>query len=147
MLLKTEDLKREFNKQYLKISSYIDQLDNDVLKDIHFKSLTSSTTDGIYIFTDNLGYHYAIIERGKISQDNTTYSLFELFYWVYRYLTHTLAFNYEFRHRQSGVDTRRMAFSKQLELLNLIKPSFKKMMEIELAEILEENPYNDNLFI
>lgn len=146
MLLMTEDLEKEINVQYNKLSSYTNILDKDNLKNIHFMPVTNNSVEGIYLYSDKQGYHYTINERGKITRDNTTHYLFELSYWLFRYLTHLIAFDYEYNHRRSGVDTRRMAFSKQLELLDLVNPNFKKMMEVEIDEILKENPYNDELF-
>jgi len=58
-----------------------------------------------------------------------------------------MGFNFELKNRNNNQDTRRIAFKKALELLDLIGENFRKRGEIDIDEILKESPYDDELHI
>lgn len=72
-----------------------------------------------------------------------TDSLFEISYWIFKYQTSVMTFNYERKNRIKGVDSRRVAFKKQLELMGNIGFEYKKRIESEIDEILKLHPFRD----
>ncbi|MEL7569509.1 MAG: Imm63 family immunity protein [Eubacteriaceae bacterium] len=100
-----------------------------------------------YVYSDNGGYHYIGIQRCKKVMHQITEDLFDIAYWIYRFPTFSMGFNFELKNRNNNQDTRRIAFKKALELLDLIGENFRKRDEIDIDEILKESPYDDELHI
>jgi len=92
---------------------------------------------------DDNKYCFVIVERGQELERKSTDNLEDLYYWIFDSITTNMAFNYEFKNRNPGEDTRRLAFSKQLELLEIIDKKFVNRKNNEIKKILNENPYND----
>ncbi|MDR3577981.1 MAG: Imm63 family immunity protein [Anaerolineaceae bacterium] len=88
-------------------------------------------------------YHYIIIERGQELDNKRTFELYELLYWIFQHVTFSMASTYELEHRKPHVDTRRLLFSYQLDLLNNLNKNWKKRRELEIEEILKHHPYSD----
>ena len=57
-----------------------------------------------------------------------------------------MAFDYERKHRIEGQDCRRIAFEKQLELMEILGYEYKQRAESEINEILKGHPFQDELF-
>ena len=96
-----------------------------------------------HIEVDDAGYHYVVVERGREQLRDTTTDFDELLYWIFSNATHKLAFAYEAAHRVDGQDTRRVAFARQLELLERVGPAMAARRGAEVARILETAPYRD----
>jgi len=64
----------------------------------------------------------------------------------FKYRTSIIAFEYEHSHRVVGKDIRRIAFKKQLELIEILGLQFKERFKKEINEILSKNSYNDDLY-
>jgi hypothetical protein len=96
-----------------------------------------------HIEVDDAGYHYVVVERGREQLRDTTTDFDELLYWIFSGATHKLAFSYEAAHRVDGQDSRRLAFARQLELLDRVDPSMAARRRAEIARILESAPYRD----
>jgi hypothetical protein len=96
-----------------------------------------------HIEVDASLYHYVVVERGQELERNSTSNYDELLYWIFSDATHNLACDYELRHRVEYQDCRRIAFPKQIELLNLISPEMGKRRAKEIEEILSMAPYDD----
>jgi len=96
-----------------------------------------------HIEVDSRGYHYVVVERGRELERFTTNVLEELLYRVFKTIVSTLSYDYEVQHRVQGQDCRRIAFTKQLELLEVLSPTWASRRSEENARILEEHPFND----
>ncbi len=75
-----------------------------------------------------------------------TSSLFEISYWIFKFQTSMMAFDYAKNNNTKGRDIRRIAFSKQLELMKAIGDEYKQKLENEINEILKEHPFQDELY-
>jgi hypothetical protein len=89
-------------------------------------------------------YHFVSSERGRELWRKSTIDLNELMYWVFSLITSSMAYKYERKNRIEGKDHRRIVFSKQIELLNILNPEWSSREEIELKKILLNNPYDDD---
>jgi len=96
-----------------------------------------------HIEIDDAQYHYVIVERGQELERKSTLDFSELLYWIFSDVTHDLAFAYELHNRVKGRDCRRIAFSKQVELLSLISPKMAARQTEKISEILRSTPYSD----
>ncbi len=96
-----------------------------------------------HIEADPRGFHYVIIERGEERHRATTSNLDDLLYLVFSDITHSLALNYELRHRIETQDSRRLWFAHQVQLLNTLSPSWAARQAKEQDRILKEHPFND----
>lgn len=99
----------------------------------------------IYVEVDDRGYHYVFYERGEEYERRTTTDIKELLYWILEGITFKIAEDYELRNRIPNIDIRRLLFEKQLELMGLIDPEYRKRLEIEINYILEGNPFVDEI--
>jgi hypothetical protein len=90
-------------------------------------------------------YHYIVVERGEELSKKSTTDFNELIYYVFENTTHTLAFDYELKNRIENQDSRRIAFSKQIELMTVIDKKMGERIKADITEILSLSPYNDNL--
>ena len=88
-------------------------------------------------------YHYIVVERGVELERKSTSDYDQLLYWIFQYATYCLAFRYELENRVQGQDCRRIAFSRQVELLSRINPGWAKRQAAEIAETLRRWPYQD----
>ena len=88
-------------------------------------------------------YHYVVVERGKELERRSSDDYDELLYWIFKAVTHGLAFSYELRNRVYGQDCRRIAFPKQVELIKQIGLDLGERLERDIAEILRRAPYDD----
>jgi hypothetical protein len=88
-------------------------------------------------------YHYVIVERGTEIDRRSSADYDDLLYWIFRDITHGLAFAYEMMHRVEDQDCRRIAFPRQIELMRRIDADMAKRLELEIAGILEHWPYDD----
>jgi hypothetical protein len=90
------------------------------------------------------GFELVFTERG-MEQVERFDSLDDLVWAVTWDMSFALAVDYEFHHRQRGVDSRRQMFARQLELLARIGPEAVARGEQRQQEILRENPFDDQL--
>lgn len=111
-----------------------------------FLSETDFTlSDGETVYVDGEGYHYVVMCRGNLDEHTVTKDLDDLLYIVFKSITFYLAIEYEVKHRQKGKDSRRIIFSKQIELMTQLNPKFKERIELELGEVLKKYPFDDSL--
>ena len=88
-------------------------------------------------------YHYVISERGHEYERKSTTDIQELYYYVFRELTFTMAIMYEAMHRIENQDSRQLFFQKQESLMEEIHPEWKKRIRSERNETLKDNPFID----
>lgn len=96
-----------------------------------------------HIEINSLQYHYVIIERGQEYERKSTNDIHELLYWIFKSITFNMAIDYEFNNRIESLDSRRIAFKKQEELLNILNPEWREKLENEHKLILEKHPFDD----
>lgn len=89
-------------------------------------------------------YHYVIMERGQELVRRSSPGYEDLLYWVFRDITHSLAFAYELKHRVQHQDSRRIAFPRQIRLMEQVSPAMSARLSAEMAEFLVRAPYHDN---
>jgi hypothetical protein len=99
--------------------------------------------DTEFIEIDECGYHYILTERGNEIRRRSTKNIEELLYWIFEEITFSMASDYELDNRKPNVDSRRLLFDKQLELMALIGHEFKIRLEKEFGLILKEVPFVD----
>jgi hypothetical protein len=96
-----------------------------------------------HVEVDERGYHYVVAERGSEFTRLTTDDLNDLLYNVFQSVTHTLAFDYELKHRVEKQDCRRMAFQQQIELFSALSPEWARRCGQEHTRILRDHPFDD----
>ena len=97
-------------------------------------------------FIDRLhdNYSYVILDNEAGMEHlsrGTTQDIDELLYWVFEYITFSMASSYAAMHRDSINNHRRVMFLHQLELLKKLNPFWEKRREKEIDEILKFSPY------
>lgn len=113
---------------------------------VYFAETTPRGYPGEFCYSDGKNYYLGNIgDRGLVTMEKTN-SLFEVSYWIFKYQTFSMAFDYERKHRIQGWDSRRIAFEKQLELMGIIGLEYKQRAESEINEILKVHPFQDELF-
>lgn len=136
--MKLEEIKKEIFKMGRKIGL------NDESKLYPMFSRTSAVfSEGASIYTENSKYYYVFMERGHINKCYESENLEEILYLLFESITFKLASDYELHHRLEEQDSRRLIWTKQLELLERIDKSFKKRCKAEIEEILKIAPFND----
>jgi hypothetical protein len=88
-------------------------------------------------------YHYVVVERGEEIARQSSNRYEDLLYWIFRDVTHSLAFSFELKNRVEGQDCRRIAFPKQLEFMSKLGREMGERLEAEIADILRRAPYDD----
>jgi hypothetical protein len=96
-----------------------------------------------HIEVDDAGLHFVVVERGQELQRVTSTDLDEILWCVFQGVTHSLAFDYELHHRIGSQDCRRIAFAKQIELLELLSPQWAQRRRLDLDAILRRSPFVD----
>jgi len=144
--IETKRVENYINAMYQKLDdSHLSETNLKPLK-LFFNDNTPNGIPGDFCYADENSFYLGSIgDKGTITI-NKTNSMFELTYWVFRYLTSTLAFEYERSHREVGKDIRRLAFKKQIELMEVLGIQFKERFEKEINDILSKNPYDDFLY-
>lgn len=105
-----------------------------------------SSRDGAHPHVEVRGgaYQYVVVERGLELERRRTPDYHELLYWVFADVTHQMAFAYELRHRVTGQDGRRLAFSMQMALMAKIDAAYAQRLRREIERILKKAPYRDD---
>jgi len=88
-------------------------------------------------------YHYVVVERGEEIARQSSADFDDLIYWIFRDVTHRMAFFPEDMARIRDQDCRRVAFPKQIMLMKRLGPNMGERMERDIAYILRQAPYDD----
>lgn len=88
-------------------------------------------------------YHYVVAERGSEHSRTVTSELDLLLYWIFESVTQHMASRYESERRRSGVDSRRLLFEKQCDLLAQLSTDWAAKQRAEQADILVLHPFRD----
>lgn len=98
-----------------------------------------------HIEIDARGLHYVAVERGQEQFRSTTRDQDELLRLVFDGVTFNLACSFELKNRVGARDSRRLLFSKQVELLAKLSPSWAARKVDDHIEILREHPFDDSV--
>lgn len=98
-----------------------------------------------HVEVDKLSYHLVTVERGQELARRSMAEFDELLFYIFFDATNDIAGNFELKNRIEGQDSRRIAFSKQIELMHTLSPDFGKKAERYLSNVLEKSPYDDEL--
>ena len=98
-----------------------------------------------HIEVDARAYHFVVVERGQELERFTTGDIDHLLMRIFSTVTSPLSYTYEHAHRIPGQDIRRMAFSRQIELMGMLDPEWAEYERRRHAEILARHPFNDQL--
>ena len=90
-------------------------------------------------------FQYAIQERNTALKSDLFTDLNGLLYQVFKDITFQMAMDDEVAHRVPGVDSRRLIFTKQLELLKELNSDWSKRVEKEQVDQLSVFPFNDTI--
>jgi len=66
-----------------------------------------------------------------------------MLYWSFKDVTFDMATAYELENRNPTEDFRRIYFTKNIELMEILDINYAKWLKTELDEILEKHPYHD----
>jgi hypothetical protein len=106
--------------------------------------LSAPADDGApYIEVHDDGYSYVSSERGFEIYNKSTESLDELLYWIVSRAVRQMAVKHELDNRVAKFDTRRVYFSRLVQLLGEIKPEWAELARQEVDAVLKSCPYVD----
>ncbi len=132
--LDTKDLESHILNEIKPIKEFIN------FKELHFTKNSSGSEEGIYIFSDQQGYHFVYSERGNETKHKVTDNLFEITFWTINSFVGSIAFDFMKKNIKDVENQRKYVFEQRLMLLGKIGTNYKKAGEIEIDEILKENP-------
>ena len=106
-----------------------------------YNSPQNDGTPYIKIFEDS--YLYISEENGKVFFEKTTDCIDELYYWIMDDFISKFSYKFELKNRIKNQDSRRLIFSKALELFSKINLKWVDRKKEYINNILESNPYSD----
>ncbi|MBX8487684.1 Imm63 family immunity protein [Pseudomonas cichorii] len=107
--------------------------------------LSAPADDGApYVKIHDHGFSYVSSERGYEIYNKSTNSLDELLYWIMKRVVQRMAVKYELDNRVGGFDTRRVYFSKFVQIFDEINPEWAGLARRDVDEILKASPYLDS---
>ncbi|TYC49667.1 hypothetical protein ESZ50_05870 [Weissella muntiaci] len=86
---------------------------------------------------------YIFSERGIITLMFESDNLDDFLFQIFKDITFEMALTFEVSNRVENQDFRRVLFSKQLEILNIIDETYKERAAQEIKDILKVSPFND----
>jgi len=142
-IMSTEEFERYIRHQYEKLRAPASK--DGIFKElnIYFGPCRPDNSEGAFAFTDELGYHYAYSEKGKVRTHRISNDLFDASYWIFSDYIFQMALKYATRHQIPDQDFRRLLFAKELELFKVLGPNYLKRAEIAIDEVLKQEPYRD----
>lgn len=97
-----------------------------------------------YVKIGDNHFSYVSSERGYEIYNKSTNSLNELIYWIMDRVVRQMAVKYELDNRKEGLDTRRVYFSKYIQLLGEVNFEWAELATLSVDEILKSSPYSDD---
>jgi hypothetical protein len=97
-----------------------------------------------HIEVDQAVYHWVVVERGEELDRRTFRDLDDLLFKVFESATHAIASRWELANRLARHDSRRLLFSRQVELLASLDPEWGRRQQKHVDAILREHPYRDD---
>jgi hypothetical protein len=99
---------------------------------------------GIFCFVEDNKYYIRKIE-GKRCFEKISTDINEIAYHAMYDNIFTMSVSYEAKNRVLGQDSRRIIFSKRIELFSMISPILSNMIRHKIEETLKIYPYDDNI--
>lgn len=126
------------------LKDYIIQVSNKLIsklpEEYYFSKNNSGSEEGVYIFSDEKGYHIVHSEKGSETSHKLTDNKFEISFWVIKLIVRTLAIDYMRKNVKPGENQREMILKKELELFGTVGKNYFKVGEVYINEMLKENP-------
>lgn len=145
-MLCTEEIEEEAEKLYKMLNESVDEEYRINCHDYYQFRNSDPNDPGTYIYSDKDGYHKDFVgDRGGLEIARIIENLDDIYYSICEHLSFTIARKYEVKNRVKGQDTRRLMFSKQLEILQKVNLKYYQRCKEEIEKILKENPYDDEL--
>ena len=142
-LVNTKTLEEYILSMYDKIIPLMQQDGISIPLNTLFRKNTPHDNQGEFCFTDEDGYHYRVLERGKLYCDDITQNIIEITYWTIDSEISEAAAIYESKHRLPNQDFRRIMFAKTLQYYNILGDEYIQMAQSEIAGILNLAPFQD----
>ena len=99
-----------------------------------------------FVYIENDEYYYIHSDSYKrIDYERRTTKYYLLMYWIARLIARANAGYGELRHLIYNIDSRRLFFRKELELIHRVNPVFEEWCRKEYEEIIANNPFSDGL--
>lgn len=133
-----ENLNTEQLKEF--ITDLSKKLISKLPEEYYFSINNSGSEEGVYIFSDEKGYHLVQSERGNETSHKLTDNKFEISFWVIKLIVRTLAIDYMRKNVKPGENQREMILKKEIELLGIAGENYLKVGEVYINEMLKENP-------
>ena len=145
--ISTDDLKQYIINKYDKVKPYKGEaLYVSPESRVYFKKGRDDFPSGTYVYSDERGYHIEYIgDKGGIVDKYDSDSFLEINFRICNELITSIAFKFCVDNREPGKDGRRILFKKELELLSIIGEEYYQMGNERINNILQENPYDDDL--
>lgn len=89
-------------------------------------------------------YYYIARDRDVLTIQKQTDDIDELLYWVFCGITSEMAEEYAVKHPVNQRFSRKVKFTRQLDLLEQINMVWARKREQEIKEILHQYPYVDD---
>jgi hypothetical protein len=128
---------------FLEIQSKVDQICEKIGlgKKRVWPAVQNDGAPYVLIYEDK--YWYISEERGEVYFEKKTNDFEELCYWIMDDFISSYSYDFELKNRTRGQDSRRIAFSKQIELFGLISEEWKLQKEAEIRVTLKIAPFRD----
>lgn len=91
-----------------------------------------------HIEIDGTLMSYVTMERGQETERRSSTELDDILYWVFESVTFSMAADWELHHRVEGQDFRRLLWTKQLELLDALNPTWTARCRADLGHLIAE---------
>ena len=140
-------------EEYIK-NEVLSRLGEDAdMGDIYFQEGNDNCWPGDYVFTKDEKYHFLSVgDRGGVTKDLIIPRKEDVLYRVVSLVAYRIASEYAAMCRrtqensgETSIDGRRKLFEKKIEICSLFGEEFKARKCLEIEEILERCPYNDDL--
>ena len=126
----------EYNKILIKIGANKEDYPLAFKDNYNAKPYIEFDTNGII--------YYVVKERGDELERRKSDSLDEILFWIISYVIFKEANNFEIKHRVPNQDIRRLLFSEEIRLMNLISEIWAERIKLKQEEILRDYPFHNN---
>lgn len=118
-------------------------LNNDSILYPRFSKTSQVFSEGTTIYISDSKYHFITMDRGQVRKHIYSKDIDVILYELFKNITANLARKFELENRKENIDSRRIWWKKQLELLDTINPSFFIKRKKEMDDILKISPFRD----
>ena len=119
------------------------QIENVSWKDFIFMPITTTSNDGIYIFSTQEEYLIIQSEKGITSLVLKSNNQNDILWEVLDIVVFHIALTYATQVYNHKSDFRRILFEKEIELFSLFGDDYKNKKAEIIKSIVEKHPFND----